>query len=253
MELLKRISKFFGGAFFGIGLTLLLFGIFAGFVIDDAEVLRGRGEEIIVGMFSSPEFLESLMQRGENSGKTLEDVKALCQSNPEIEECKILKQLEEDPKAFVGSNPDFKKGTDDLNKQIDGLVDGLNNFKPASKAILVGSSALIVLGLVFIFLGYMDWKKASYKVSVKAAILTGLAAIYYKLIQKLLIGDLLVNKINLGGFPLAPIKDFLAGWVNPVFNKMFILCLVLTVVFVILGIVFYYLKEKDLKKGNKGK
>ena len=25
MELLKRISKFFGGAFFGIGLTLLLF------------------------------------------------------------------------------------------------------------------------------------------------------------------------------------------------------------------------------------
>ena len=62
-----------------------------------------------------------------------------------------------------------------------------------------------------------------------------------------------MNKINLGGFPLAPIKDFLAGWVNPVFNKMFILCLVLTVVFVILGIVFYYLKEKDLKKGNKGK
>ncbi len=252
MEILKAISRFFGGAFFGLGLTLLLFGLLTGFVINDVDLLRGKGEEVVVGMFSSPEFLEGLIQQG-SPGKTLEEVKAECNEAPDKEGCDILRQMEDDPRAFVQNNPNFAKGVEDLNKQIDSLADGVKGFEFVSMAVIAGSIVLIVLGVLFIFLGNMDWRKAGYSICVKGAVTTGLAAVYYKVIQGLLAGDVLASKIKLGAVPLGPIKDLLSGWINPVFNKIFIINLGLAVIFILSAIGFYFLKKKDLKKGNKGK
>lgn len=250
MGMLGWVSRFLGGAFFGLGLTLLLAGILAGYVTGDVDVLRGKGEELVESLFASPEFLETLMLQ-ESQYSSLEEIRSVCETNSEIEECYILRQIEENPKELVENNPSLSQGVNEVNKQIDELADKIKSFEQASKKVITGSVVLIVLGVLFTFLGYMDWKKASYKICVKGAVTSGLAAIYYKVIQNLLVGDLLAEKIQIGAIPLAPVKELLAAWITPAFDKIFVLALSLTIIFILLAVGFYFLKKKDLKKDNK--
>ena len=253
MGILNGISKFFGSTFFGLGISLFLLGLLVGFAIDDVDNLRGKGDEVIVAMFSSPDFLENLMEQGNSKYSGLEEVRVICAENPNEEGCDLLRQIEEDPNTFVQNNTELKSGVDQLNSQIEEMIAATKKAEQISNNIVLASIVLIVLGIVLIYLGWMDWKEAGQRIFVKSAVLVGLAAAYYKLIQTLLIGDLLANEIQIGVVPLEPIKNILAEWINPAFNKIFYISLGIAIISVILAIGIYYLKEKDLKKDNQEK
>ncbi len=255
MAFLQSLSKFFGRIFFGVGLSLLLLGIFAQMAFGTIDSLKGKTKTIVEDIIASPENLDLLTQSALPQGDSLEQFKRACAINPSTEECKQLEQLTKDPKTFIKSKPELQKQLDDqvnqIDQQVNGLIDRAKNYGVYTNYTLILAAVLIILGIILVYLGFMDWKESTYTLSVKGAIATGLAAVYYKIGQYFLNGDILSNQLGYGTSFVEPLQRVVVEWINPVFNKVFFLSLSLTIFFVIVAIGLYFIKKKDLKKSNK--
>ncbi|MBI4158743.1 hypothetical protein HY500_00610 [Candidatus Woesearchaeota archaeon] len=255
MGFLQSLSKFFGRVFFGIGLSLLLLGVFAQMAFGTIDSLKGKTATVVEDVITSPENLNLLLQNVLPPGVSLDEFKQACAATPNTEECQQIKQLSEDPKGFIKSQPDLQKQIDDQVKQADqqvnDVIDRAKNYGSYVATTFIISIILILLGIILVYVGFMNWKESAYILSVKGAIATGLAAVYYKIAQSAVNGDLLSSYFGENASLIEPIQKVLAEWINPIFNKMFFLSTGLAVLFIIFAVGMYFFKKKDLKKGNK--
>jgi len=255
MGFLQSLSKFFGRVFFGIGLSLLLLGIFAQAAFGTIDSLKGKTKTVVENIITSPENLDLLIQIALPQGVSLEQFKQLCEVDSSTEECKQLEQLTKDPKAFIKSKPQLQKQLDDqvnpIDQQVNGLIDQAKSYGTYITYTLIFAVILIILGIILVYLGSMNWKESVYTLSIKGAIATGLAAVYYRIGQYFINRDSLSNQLVYDASLVKPLQGVIADWINPVFNKMLLLSLGLTVLFAITAVGIYFLKKKDLKKGNK--
>ena len=254
MAFLQSLSKFFGRIFFGLGISLLLLGIFTQAALGTIDSLKGKTGVVVEELITAPENLDLLAQSALPPGTSIEQFKQLCEINPNTEECKMFKQFTENPKAFIQSQPELQKQLDTQINQIDQKVgDIIDNVKLYSKYVsylFIIAIVLIILGIVLVYVGFMDWKESAYSLSVRGAIAAGLALVYYKLGQYLIAGDTISKQIGFDASLVEPLQKVILEWINPVFNKVFFISLGLTVFFIICAVGLYFFKKKDLKKSN---
>ncbi|MBI2106612.1 hypothetical protein HYT57_01395 [Candidatus Woesearchaeota archaeon] len=200
MAFLQSLSKFFGRVFFGLGLSLLLLGIFAQAALGTIDSLKGKTRTVVEEIITTPENLDLLVQSTLPSGTSIDQFKQLCESNPNTEECIQFKQFTDDPKAFIQSQPELQQQLDSQVNQIDQkvseIIDKAKLYGDYFNYSLILAIVLIVLGIVLVYIGLMDWKESAYTLSIKGAIATGLAAVYYKLGQYSISGDTISKQLG---------------------------------------------------------
>lgn len=255
MGFLQSLSKFFGRVFFGLGLSLLLLGIFAQMAFGTVDSLKGKTATVVEDIITSPQSLDLLLQNALPPGTSLDEFKQACAATPDAEECQQLKQLSEDPKEFIRSQPDLQRQLDNqvnqIDQQVSDIIDKAKSYGNYVATTFIISVILIVLGIILVYVGFMDWKESAYTLSVKGAIATGLAAVYYKIGQYAVNGDLLSGYFGGDASLVEPIQKVIAEWINPIFNKLFFFSVGLAVFFIIVAVAMHFFKKKGLKKGNK--
>lgn len=255
MAFLQSLSKFFGRVFFGLGISLLLLGIFAQTALGTIDSLKGKTKDVVGDIITTPDNLDVLAQSFLPPGTSLDEFKQSCEINPNTEECIQFKQFTDDPKAFIQSQPELQQQLDSQVNQIDqkvsDIIDRAKLYGGYVNYTLILAIVLIVLGIILVYFGFMDWKESTYTLSVKGAVAAGLATVYYKLGQYYISGDTISKQLGYDASLIEPLQKVILEWINPVFNKVFFISLGMTVFFVVIAIWLYFLKKKDLKKSNK--
>jgi len=228
-KVLKALSRFFGRFLLFLSVTLFILSFFAASLLNNTDNLKNS----LINELTSDDTLTQL------TNIDVKEVRKFCETDPENDQCRQLEAI----KTQSGNNP--------------GINDILNKIKSYSKYILtirIVSFILFVTGFFFIFLGsefslVLSIERSSLSVSI--ASLT--AAVYYKLLPKLL--TLVFNSKDiqqrLKDFPTAlveKVKNILIDWFGLQINSAVKAAIILTIIF---GLIFIVVKIYEKKRREK--
>ena len=229
MSFLKGLLGFFGRTFVGIGLTLFIFSFFLGYALDDIGVFEESLKESIILNLESMEGYDELVE--------------FCEDNPSDENCNIINN----PEQSIEDNESF-----------DQVIGDISVYEPHLLLLRWISIVLFLLGFCLIYLTKKSFVMAMYKVSFSSTITAALAIFYYRylpaLFDKILTGNFLGSFIE--GFPVEivdVVSNIINTWLSLPLYKTYNIAILITAIFLVLTVAFYFIKKKGLYNNSKNK
>jgi len=226
---LKTISRFSGKTLISISLTIFILTFFTIPLIENVDVL----EESLVESFTNEILLEEV---AENSDLSVQEIKDLCNKNPEQEGCEIVT----DPSSL-------------LEEEISPVIKQLEEAKPFLFLARIISFFLFLLGILFLYLGTFNLILVGYKTSITTLFTSLFYALVYGTLNKT-IPNLAEQAMISPDVPKSLLKitiDATTKWFQASSKQVLVLCIVLIVISLVLTIIFYLLKRKQQPKEVK--
>ena len=161
-KFLKFISRNLGFLMINASITLILFLFFSNLILKQTDSLKYDLENYI-------------LEKSNLTKEDLNEIKAICNNNPQLEECQMLQKA------------DFDIFTDKIN--------AAKSYFPGSILITI---SLLIFGMFLVFLGVNNLLEAGYKISLNLTIQSFFAAFYYKILPdavKLLLNSDYLNNL----------------------------------------------------------
>ena len=225
-SILKLFSRFIGKTLVSASLTFFILTFFAIPLADNVGVITESIDADIL--------LQNMM---ESSEFTLEEARILCDKNPDLEECKVIK------------NPEVL-----LEEQLAPVMDKAEEIKPILITGRLVSIILFILGISFLYLGTFNIYETAYKTSITTFLTSLIYSIFYKLsgnviptiAENLASGNKEVPKVLLD-MAVEAIKK----WIQIPVNEVFTVCLILMGISLPIVIISYILKNRQSKEKSK--
>lgn len=167
----------------------------------------------------------------------LNQIKEYCNNHLQDERCKQLSQIDE-------------------NKQFNQIFESIKSAKRYLILLIISSLTLFLLGFFLVYLGIFNLLISFYKISIHITLNNFIAALYFNFIPDLI--NLTLNNSRIQELTkeipkeiIEKVAGIVLNWIEiPLFLTVR-LTLILGLIFLIISVIFYFIKKKALKKENK--
>lgn len=222
--ILKTASKLTGYFFASLAITLFLFSFFLSSITTDIDNLK-----ISLQASLTPQLIIEVYSSSLNE----QQIKEFCKSNPAKEECQLI----ENPGKLLDQ------------PEIDQAINKIKSYSFYLATIRILSVLLFILALAFIFFSGLSLLVTLYKTSFYSAIASASAILYYKLIPKLFDDIISKNVIapEIQSKLFSMLVDTTSLWLHKLVAEIVKIAIILTVIFLVLTIIFYFIKKSKSK------
>lgn len=232
---LKFISRFIGKFLLSTSLTIFILTFFIISLIGNVDVLKKSIKDEL-----TPELIIDQIITSESEKLSAKEVIELCKKNPQQKGCEEIT----DPSLF-------------FDEQLKPLVSKLEEIKPQVILARTASIVIFLLSILFIYLGTFNIIVTGYIISFSIFLTSLFYAVFYKFLipslPNLIQNFLLQSKEEIPKKLIEVFIKIFSNWLQTPVNIVFNICLILTLIFLPLTILFYFLKRKQSKKqSSKG-
>ncbi len=220
-KVLKFISRSFGFLLINFAISLIFLIFFANLTLQQTDVLKNDVENYA-------------LTKANVTQEQFNQFKVLCQQNLSQEGCDAIND-----------------------NSIDNAFSQITPYKKYLPGAIFLFSAALLLGFVFVFFGTNNLLEAFYKISLNLTIQSFLASFYYSflpdIIKYLANSGYLTNlSQNLPKEELNSALNILLNWLNKPLAKTFNLVVTIGIIFLVITVILFFIKRKDLKVVDKG-
>ncbi|MBU2639955.1 MAG: hypothetical protein KKG75_04600 [Nanoarchaeota archaeon] len=222
----KTISRFLGKTLISLSLTIFILTFFAVPLIENVDVFK----ESLTESFSEGILLEEI---AEQSDLSVQEIKNLCNKNPEQEGCEIVT----DPPSII-------------EEEIAPVIEQIEESKQHIFSARVVTIFTFLLGLIFLYLGTFNIILTAYKASITTLFISLFYALFYGTINRTI--PSLAEQAMIGPeVPKSLLKitvDAINKWFQVPSQQVLQLCIILIAISLPLTIIFYFLKRRTQLK-----